>query len=142
MSLRGVNHITLAVADLDRAWAFWVDGLGCRPLMRSPRSVYLLAGDLWLCLVRSVARVAPAPGDYTHIALSVDAADFAALSARVLAAGGRPFQDNRSEGDSLYFLCPDDHKLELHVGDWRSRLAGLRGDDVEHFPLPDAPPDR
>ena len=47
MAIRGINHITLAVRDLDRSWAFWVDTLGGRPLMRSPRSAYLLAGELW-----------------------------------------------------------------------------------------------
>ncbi|WP_159065009.1 hypothetical protein [Thaumasiovibrio subtropicus] len=32
---------------------------------------------------------------------------------------------NRSEGQSLYLLDPDGHKLELHVGDLNSRLAHI-----------------
>lgn len=31
-------------------------------------------------------------------------------------------EENLSEGDSLYFLDPDGHKLELHVGSLQSRL--------------------
>jgi hypothetical protein len=40
------------------------------------------------------------------------------------------------EGDSLYLLGPDGHKLELHIGDWRSRLAAYRRrphDGMEFF---------
>jgi catechol 2,3-dioxygenase-like lactoylglutathione lyase family enzyme len=33
---------------------------------------------------------------------------------------------NRSEGDSLYFLDPDGHQLEAHVGGLASRLAACR----------------
>ncbi|AFT69103.1 Metallothiol transferase FosB [Alloalcanivorax dieselolei B5] len=36
------------------------------------------------------------------------------------------WKDNRSEGDSLYFLDPDGHKLEFHCSDLASRLSTLR----------------
>ena len=51
--------------------------------------------------------------------------DFAALSARV-GAVAPSWRQNRSEGDSLYVLDPDAHKLELHVGTLASRLAHYR----------------
>jgi hypothetical protein len=47
------------------------------------------------------------------------------------------WQENRSEGASLYFLDPDGHKLEIHAGDWQTRLAAMKQDpwepDIEYF---------
>ena len=120
-SISGLNHITLAVADLDRAIAFYRDLLGCELRAFWPDGAYLEAGTLWLCLSRDDAtRTAPHP-DYSHIAFSVTREDFAALCDRVRGAAAI-WKDNRSEGDSLYFLDPDGHKLELHVGSLQSRL--------------------
>lgn len=64
--------------------------------------------------------------DYTHYAFTVDAADFTALVERLRAAGVQEWRDNRSEGASFYFLDPDGHKLEVHVGDLASRLQACR----------------
>jgi catechol 2,3-dioxygenase-like lactoylglutathione lyase family enzyme len=120
-SVSGLSHITLAVADLDRSIAFYRDLLGCRPRAFWPGGAYLEAGSFWLCLARDEAVGARPHPDYTHLAFSVAPEDFAALSARVRAATSI-WKDNRSEGDSLYFLDPDGHKLELHVGSLQSRL--------------------
>ncbi len=124
--ITGINHTTLAVRDLQRALAFYTEILGLRPLVRWEGGAYLLAGEAWLCLsVDAQARAAPHP-DYTHLAFSVSQEAFSALGAALRAAGARIWKDNRSEGDSLYFLDPDGHKLELHVGDLASRLRALR----------------
>ena len=63
--------------------------------------------------------------DYTHYAFDVSADGFAALSAQIR-AHATIWKDNRSEGDSLYFLDPDGHRMELHIGSLASRLDHYR----------------
>lgn len=33
------------------------------------------------------------------------------------------FKNNTTPGKSLYFLDPDGHKLEIHTGNWKIRIA-------------------
>ena len=133
----GVNHITLAVRDLDRSFRFYVETLGTKPLARWSRGAYLLAGDLRLCLTLDGRMRSSPPPEYSHIAFSVPAARFDDAAARIRASGVTIWQDNRSEGASLYFLDPDGHKLEIHAGDWRTRLAAMKRDpweaNIEYF---------
>jgi catechol 2,3-dioxygenase-like lactoylglutathione lyase family enzyme len=120
-AITGLNHITLAVTDLDRSLAFYRDTLGCTVRALWTDGAYLQAGGVWLCLSRDDAmRSAPRP-DYTHLAFSVAEGDFAALSER-LTAECPIWKKNRSEGASTYFLDPDGHKLELHIGSLQTRL--------------------
>lgn len=124
--ITGLNHMTLSVRDVERAWRFYVDLLGCRPVARWPKGAYLLAGDLWLALVLDDhTRAGPLP-EYSHLAFSVPAADFAALAGRIQAAGAVIWQANWTEGESLYFLDPDGHKLEIHASDLKARLCAAR----------------
>lgn len=125
--LTGLNHLTLSVADLERSLQFYVTLLGARLRARWAKGAYLEIGSLWLCLNWQPARQPVlSEHDYSHVAFSIDAKDFAAMTARLCGAGVSLWQDNRSEGDSLYFLDPDSHRLELHVGDLPSRLAHCR----------------
>jgi len=122
----GLNHLTLSVSDLDRSFAFYVDGLGLRPLVRWARGAYLCAGEFWLCLsLDRLCRSGPLP-EYSHFAFSVTPGTLATLRERARCRDWPIWQGNRSEGDSLYLQDPDGHKLELHVGDLVSRLASLR----------------
>jgi catechol 2,3-dioxygenase-like lactoylglutathione lyase family enzyme len=77
------------------------------------------------CSDRAVARPERRSSDYTHVAFDVAQADFAGLVQQLLAAGARTWKDNRSEGDSFYFLDPDGHKLEIHVGSLDTRLKAM-----------------
>lgn len=123
--IRGLNHLTLAVRDVGRAVAFYRDVLGFHVAKTWPEGAYLTAGTLWLCLSHDLeTRSAPHP-DYTHAALDVAAEDFAAVAERITRSRATIWKDNRSEGESLYFLDPDGHKLELHVGTLESRLAAM-----------------
>lgn len=121
--ITGLNHITLAVRDLDRSFRFYEEVLGFRALARWPAGAYFSAGELWLALVVDARTREEALPEYTHVALSVADDDFGSAVERVLGSGAKVWKENVSEGPSLYFLDPDGHKLELHVGSLASRLA-------------------
>ncbi|MDR5905671.1 fosfomycin resistance glutathione transferase [Franzmannia qiaohouensis] len=124
--ITGINHVTLAVSDLERAFAFYTEVLGLKPIAKWTRGAYLQAGDDWICLsLDAEARSAPHP-DYTHLAFSVPSQAFNDTADAIRACNATIWKHNRSEGDSLYFLDPDGHKLEIHSGDLKSRLAALR----------------
>jgi catechol 2,3-dioxygenase-like lactoylglutathione lyase family enzyme len=117
----GLNHLTLAVGDLDRSVAFYSELLGFSVRMRSRHSAYLEAGTLWLALVHDEAvRHGPLP-EYSHVAFNVDAAELPLAKERLIQAGTHRWQE-AERGDSFYFLDPDGHKLELHSGGLQDRL--------------------
>lgn len=122
-AIRGVNHVTLVVTELSRSIAFYVETLGCRLRARWKRGAYLELGPVWLCLElapqgdKSLPPGALTRLDDSHIAFSVDALPIMTVT---------KWKENKSEGDSLYFVDPDGHKLELHVGDLETRLASCR----------------
>lgn len=124
--IQGINHITLAVRDLDKSFTFYTEVLGFQPLASWNKGAYLLAGKSWICLILdSETRTEPLD-EYTHTAFTVSEMEFQRLSERILRSGTKQWQKNRSEGKSLYFLDPAGHKLEIHAGGWHSRLAACR----------------
>lgn len=120
--ISGFNHLTLAVTDLDISCRFYTDILGLKLKARWNNGAYLLAGDLWICLSKDTADPA---SDYTHYAFSIEAGQLDLWRDKFIASGVTQWKDNRSEGNSIYFLDPDGHKLELHVGDLNSRLSAI-----------------
>lgn len=126
--LKGLNHLTLAVSDIASSIGFYHHLLGLPLHARWDNGAYLSCGDLWLCLSLDAQRryIAPQESDYTHYAFSIDDNDFAAFVARLTQAGVTSWKENRSEGESFYFLDPDGHKLEAHVGSLAQRLAACR----------------
>jgi catechol 2,3-dioxygenase-like lactoylglutathione lyase family enzyme len=140
--ISGLNHITFSVSDLENSFHFYKDILGFRPLVRHSKGAYFLAGDLWFCLdLDSTTRNGPLP-EYTHVAFSIDQKAFEEISTSIRSSQVKIWKENKSEGQSIYFLDPDGHKLEVHVGDWKSRLQALKtkpwNDSVEIFELPGA----
>jgi catechol 2,3-dioxygenase-like lactoylglutathione lyase family enzyme len=122
----GINHITIAVQDLERSFAFYRDVMGFKPLMKHSKGAYFLAGESWFCIdLDSQTRTVPLP-EYTHFAFGVSRDGFTSITQKIRSSGARLWQDNKSEGDSLYFLDPDNHKLEVHVGNWLSRLRSAK----------------
>ena len=126
--LKGLNHLTLAVSDIAGSIDFYHHLLGLPLHARWDSGAYLSCGDLWLCLSLDAQRhyIASQESDYTHYAFSIDENDFAAFVARLTQAGVTSWKENKSEGESFYFLDPDGHKLEAHVGNLAQRLAACR----------------
>lgn len=128
MALTSLNHITIAVSDLDRSLDFYTHILGFKAHVKWDKGAYLSLGDLWFCL--SVDKVCP-KSDYSHFAFSIEAADFEVFCSDPKKAGVPEWKKNKSEGQSMYILDPDGHKLEVHVGSLHSRLQTLRHNPYE-----------
>ncbi len=121
--ISGLNHVTLAVSNLDRSLGFYIDILGFKGHVKWDSGAYLSVGEIWICLSCDE----PCPkADYTHIAFDISPNNFKAFSSRVLSSGVEVWKKNKSEGQSLYILDPDGHKLEVHVGSLGSRLEALQ----------------
>ncbi|VEB97895.1 Glutathione transferase fosA [Cedecea lapagei] len=123
--LTGLNHLTLAVRCLALSLDFYQSLPGIRLHASWESGAYLSCGDLWLCLSLD-DQAGERPVHYTHYAFSVSAEAFPQVVKTLEQRGARVWKDNRSEGHSFYFLDPDNHQLELHVGDLASRLAACR----------------
>ena len=120
------NHLTLSIRDLARSTSFYRDIVGLHLEADWDRGAYLTAGATWICLsLDPNTRSGPFP-EYTHIAFGCEAAEFETRAARIRRSGAPVWKENSSEGDSLYFLDPDGHKLELRSGDLQTRLTACR----------------
>jgi len=64
--------------------------------------------------------------DYTHYAFSIDEKDFEQFQSALKSANVSFWKVNKSEGESCYFLDPDGHKLEVHVGGLAQRLKACK----------------
>ena len=122
MKLQGINHLAFITDDMAQTIRFYRDLLGMQLHVSWDKGAYLSAGELWFCL--NLGQPKPA-ADYSHIAFSMQVDALAALRARLPDLAVQQWQKNSSEGDSLYLLDPDGHKLELHCGSLESRLRAL-----------------
>ena len=136
--ITGINHITLAVRDIAESFQFYVEVLGLKPIQKNPVSAYLLAGDLWIALEKDENSRAEPLSEYTHFAFSVTKEHFGTMAENISRSGAKEWQKNSTEGDSLYFLDPNGHKLEIHSSDLQARIESAKkewnwGDEIEWF---------
>lgn len=128
--ITGLNHITLAVKDIEESFSFYRTVMGFTPLCKWEGSAYFLVGNpdqlgcLWFCLDRDASHQNTSCN--IHYAFSVSTEDFRAMSQRIISSGTLIYKENCSPGDSLYFLDPDGHKLEIHVGNWQTRVQAKK----------------
>ena len=134
MMITGLNHITLAIRHMETSFSFYKDVLGFTPLCQWEGSAYFIAGVpenpgcVWFCLDLDRPGTRVPSSCPSHIAFSVDAEHFQGMSAQILASGAPLWKENTSPGESLYFLDPDNHKLEIHAGNWQERLKAKKAD--------------
>lgn len=132
--ITGLNHITISVRSLDKSFSFYKDILGFRPKIKWNKGAYFEVGNLWIVIFEDGNVRVNELTEYTHFAFSVAEENFSAMSKRIIESKAKIFQENSSEGDSLYFLDPNGHKLEIHCGDLESRLNHYRGKEgYEYF---------
>ena len=124
MQISELNHITLAVKDVNVSFDFYHKTLQFKPLVKWHLGAYFLVGDLWFCIIQD-QNITVEKG-YTHYAFSVDKDKFEDTKQYLIGAGCRPFKENKSPGDSFYFLDPDGHQLEIHSEDWKSRIESKK----------------
>jgi catechol 2,3-dioxygenase-like lactoylglutathione lyase family enzyme len=126
--LRGLDHLVLRVADLERMLAFYCGALGCTVERRVERLglVQLRAGDALIDLVPvdgALGRAGgAAPGregrNLDHFCLRVEPFDEAAIRAQLRAHGvsAGPLETRYGaggEGPSLYVDDPEGNVIEL-----------------------------
>ena len=113
IKVNGIDHVVLHVADLARAKHFYVDLLGMEVEHESPGQVFLRCGT------QQVGLFTPPDGadvhagsEVNHMALRLQAGDYAEVKATLEAAGvevsGRP-----GDPHCIYFGDPDGHRLQV-----------------------------
>lgn len=124
--IKDINHITLAVRDINKSFRFYRDILGFKPLCLWDNGAYFLINNLWFCL--NVDSTPNLRSCYTHYAFTVEPHDFETMCKKIIDSKAHIFKANTSLGNSLYFLDPDGHKLEIHSGNWQSRIEAKKQD--------------
>ncbi len=77
--INGINHITLAVSNLEKSICFYTEVLGLKLKGKWHKGAYLLAGEMWIALNLDENRVFDDSNDYTHIAFNTSKDDFNVL---------------------------------------------------------------
>lgn len=128
LEIRGIDHVVLRVADVQRSLRFYCDALGCREERRlEALGLYQLrAGSALIDLVDVASPLGraggPPPGDQgrnvDHVALRIAEFDEVRLRAHLQAHGVEPGEVGERYGaaglgPSMYIRDPDGNTIEL-----------------------------
>ena len=113
LAVKGIQHLNLQVADLERARAFYTGLLGFEVSFAKGDTLWLDAGGDLLGLSQGDV---PAQRSFEHFGFMVEAKTEVDRWAEQLRAHGvtpekGPY--DRSDGRSIYFRDPDGHLLEI-----------------------------
>ena len=121
-----ISFLTLAVADLDASWRFYVDGLGWEPALHVPGDVLMIqAGEhlvlsLWVdtAFEQEVGPITRGPGvaPFTIAHNVATRAEVDQVLETAAAAGAdpvHPAQDRAWGGYTGYFGDPDGYRWEI-----------------------------
>ena len=121
--LTDLHHLGLEVKYLDRARAFYVDGLGLEPVRETATELAFRVGSAELVL-RRPSRV-PRGGLHVHYAFEAPRAEYDAWYERMAATGADPEEHQFGSYRSVYADDPDDHCVE--IGGRETEGNGLAG---------------
>jgi len=120
ITIQGLDHVVLRVADLDRAVRFYCDALGCTEERRleSIGLVQLRAGASLIDLVPAEGVPEVAGGNMDHFCLRIEPFDEAAIRSHLATHGVEAGEVARrygaeGHGPSLYLRDPDGNTVEL-----------------------------
>ena len=114
LKANGIHHVGLRVTDIERSKQFYVEFLGMEVIQQRKRMVFLRLGDQMLTLSQTGnGQPVNARDGMDHLALRLEAGDYASVKALVEEAGHEIFG---RRGD-IYFADPDSYLLQIMTPD-------------------------
>jgi len=139
MTLKGINHITFSVSNLENSIEFYKSVFDAKLLLKGEKLVYFDLCGLWLALnlEKDISRKEISES-YTHISFSIEESDYEDFLNKLNYLGIKVLEGrvrHKDEGNSIYFQDPDGHKFEFHTGTRNERIRYYKNNrkDLEYF---------